>query len=178
MCPQLASQLFRCGHMVEVDTGRTARFCLLGEQCGAVGYAQKIFRRIDRECPSCEQRLGAAGNRYWPAARKPYYAQDKMRVVEGAPARLREILAEDSFTAKNGKDLLYYIVGLPFWMRKDRLVSEFGYGTAGRFGQAWEKEMIGIAAKKPMVLGQNPDSKYLSEPLVLGMTKKENESKK
>ena len=168
MCFEIIAQRFRCGHLIETNSGRTTHFCLFGEQCKEVKHRHRIFRRAaaDEDCPNCA-RNQEAGDKLWPAAKVPHYVHEKKQCIEGAPARLRTILS-GAVTPKDCKDLLHYVLGLPEFMRKVNLVHEFGYGTGGgRFPANWERDMLVIAQKK-----------RLDNALTSGMKKKQGETKK
>lgn len=53
MCQTIAGVRYeKCNHTVEMNVGKNAPFCLLGEQCKEVGYAYKVFRRQGGQCPN------------------------------------------------------------------------------------------------------------------------------
>ncbi|RYP91513.1 hypothetical protein DL770_002359 [Monosporascus sp. CRB-9-2] len=150
MCRRITTERYdACGHTAEVDSGRNAPFCLLGELCKEVNYAHKVFRRIKRKCPRC---AGTAKKGLlatpWPQPRTPHYLADKERCPVAALEEAKRILADDSLTDRDCRDFLYYILGLPGWIKKGQLVSEFAYAVRGYYGAAWEAEMAGIAKRK------------------------------
>lgn len=168
MCQEILIQRFlACGHVFEYATGKTTPFCLFGEQCKEVNYGHKIFRRANKLCWDCMGETQNQAGKTWPAPRVPYYAHDKNSAVEGAPARLRSILDGGKLPAKASKDLLFYIAGLPDWMRKGRLVRQFGYDVSGQHGAQFEQDIKLIAQKK-----------HVDKSLEEGMKKKQNEAAK
>lgn len=167
MCFEILAQRFTCGHLIEEATGKTTPFCLFSEQCQEVKYGHKLFRRVTNKwCPDCTgDTIGLAG-KTWPAPRVPFYAHEKKNAVEGAPARLRSILDGGKLSAKESKDLLFYIAGLPDWMIKSRLVRQFGYDVYGLHGEQWEQSITQIA-----------QNKRVDRALKEGMDKKKKEKK-
>ncbi len=180
MCPFIASERYNvCHHTVEINTGKKAPFCLLGDLCEEVGYAHKVFRPMPGKCPRCLDAEAAATNKAsetkaskrrglldgpWPAPHTPHYRGDKERCVTISQQELKKALENDKLTDRNCRDLLYYILGLPPWLSKGRLVAEFGYGVYGYYGAAWEQDMVGIAQRK-----------RFDNALVAGMKKKKEE---
>ncbi|RYP72103.1 hypothetical protein DL771_004434 [Monosporascus sp. 5C6A] len=150
MCRRITTERYdACEHTVEVDNGRNTLFCLFGDLCKEVNYAHKAFRRINGKCPHC---AGVAKKGLlatpWPKPRKPHYLADKERCPSAALEEAKRILADDSLTDRDCRDLLYYILGLPGWTKKARLVFEFAYAVRGYYGAAWEAEMARIAKRK------------------------------
>lgn len=53
MCQTITGVRYKeCNHTVEVNLDKKAPFCLLGEQCKEVGYAYRVFRRQEGQCPN------------------------------------------------------------------------------------------------------------------------------
>ncbi|RYP80130.1 hypothetical protein DL769_002616 [Monosporascus sp. CRB-8-3] len=150
MCRQITTERYgACQHAVEIDSGRNAPFCLFGDLCKEVNYAHKMFRRMKGKCPHCAgtTKKGLLATP-WPEPRTPHYRADKERCPAAALEEAKRILADDSLTDRNCRDFLYYILGLPGWIKKGRLVSEFAYAVRGYYGAAWEAEMVRIAKRK------------------------------
>lgn len=101
----------------------------------------------------------------WPEPHVPHYRADKERCIVTAKQGTKKILEDDKLTDKNCQELLFYILGLPGWMRKGQLVGEFGYGVFGYYGAKWEQEMVNIAKRKG-----------LNNALLAGMNKKKDEA--
>lgn len=153
MCPIIATEYFEeCGHTIKVDTGKASAYCLFGAWCQEVGSATTVFRYIpEKPCPHCagtSERKKGLLEVPRPEARVPQYRHEKERCISGALAETRRILADAALTDKHCRALLQYILDLPAWMKKGQLVSAFGYGVAGYYGPAWEREMLGLARRR------------------------------
>ncbi|KAI1254948.1 hypothetical protein MGN70_003010 [Eutypa lata] len=152
MCPTVFSDLhLECGHIVEIKPAKKSPFCLFGEHCQEVGYANKIQRRHPGKCPHCTETAATTKGLLkisWAQPRVPHYVQDKERCIATGLAETKKFMSNDKLTDRNCKDFLYYVLGLPSWMKKGRLVSEFGYGVQGYYGDKWEKEMTVLASRK------------------------------
>lgn len=160
MCRTIATQFYsECRCTIRIDTGKPAPVCLLGAQCKEVGYTHKVFMRMgDRSCPDCapatttikkgknatpqgQQRL----HQPLPEPKVPHYRHDKEACIAVARKKLHQVLQDDTLTDRQCKDIFFYILGLPSWMKKGALVMAFGTGVHGYYGEKWEQETLRIA---------------------------------
>ena len=137
-----------CDHVVE-GPPRPSPFCLFGHLCAEAGHVDRVlsFSEDKENCPRCadhcpEEAAPAPApvpkNEGPPQARRPAIQDVVLRNLE---AELRG--ADASF--EHCRSLLHHLLGLPWYVDRDRLVACFGRRVGGLYGARCEAELLGVA---------------------------------